>query len=144
MTPSNAFDTNISYHYFSVLFFLSVTFQQFSANLAGIADPTGINGQKFTTRDRDNDESSVNCAESLNGFWFKDCSNVNPNAKLCKKDGAESAGECLSLKVGADMVKMKTVEMRLRIREGNPRNQSYSVIPANLIYPKTLIGLPLN
>ncbi|XP_067685874.1 techylectin-5B-like [Haliotis asinina] len=39
-----------------------------------------LKGQPFSTFDRDNDESPLNCAqEHQSGFWFKDCTPCNPN-----------------------------------------------------------------
>ena len=43
---------------------------------------TSQNGQKFSTKDGDNDNSTINCAEELGGgWWFSDCgqSNLNGN-----------------------------------------------------------------
>ena len=40
------------------------------------------NGRKFSTKDRDNDVSSINCAahESIKGaWWFSDCRTSNLN-----------------------------------------------------------------
>ncbi|XP_067940471.1 ryncolin-1-like [Watersipora subatra] len=39
------------------------------------------NGMSFTTKDRDHDESSGNCAaEHYGGWWYKNCMLSNPNA----------------------------------------------------------------
>jgi len=41
---------------------------------------------KFTTKDRDNDKSGINCAfeagasKPLNGWWYNHCSHIDPNA----------------------------------------------------------------
>ena len=40
------------------------------------------NGHKFTTKDQDNDISSINCANSVDikgAWWFFDCRNSNLN-----------------------------------------------------------------
>ena len=45
-------------------------------------DPMAIhNGKPFTTIDRDNDASSLNCAVMCNGGWWYD--GVNDNADRC-------------------------------------------------------------
>ncbi|XP_046554900.1 techylectin-5B-like [Haliotis rubra] len=39
-----------------------------------------LKGQPFSTFDRDNDDSPLNCAqEHQSGFWFKSCTPCNPN-----------------------------------------------------------------
>ena len=46
-----------------------------------------INGMKFTTKDRDNDQWSSNCAlhGNGNGWWFKGCSYICLNTKYSVK-----------------------------------------------------------
>ena len=34
---------------------------------------TNLDGMKFTTRDRDNDNYKKNCAKVHNGWWFNAC-----------------------------------------------------------------------
>ena len=43
--------------------------------------PSSYNGMMFTTRDRDNDQKSVNCASEYlrGGWWHKSCARFNPN-----------------------------------------------------------------
>ena len=38
-----------------------------------------VNGKKFTTRDRDNDLASHNCAHIYGGFWYNSCGAVDIN-----------------------------------------------------------------
>ena len=48
----------------------------------GVDDPFSshpINGMKFTSRDRDNDLWSINCAHSRGGWWYHDCSYIQLN-----------------------------------------------------------------
>jgi hypothetical protein len=40
------------------------------------------NGTKFTTRDRDNDRSSGNCATLRGGFWYNDCGLCSVNGQI--------------------------------------------------------------
>ena len=48
-------------------------------------------GASFTTSDHDADQSSGNCADIHNGgWWFKDCTSVNPNGEYTA-DGTPSS-----------------------------------------------------
>jgi len=38
-------------------------------------------GMMFSTYDRDNDDSSTNCADSFGGFWYNNCGGSMVNAK---------------------------------------------------------------
>ena len=71
-------------------------YNQFSVGSASVEYPltvgefTGVgihdswfayhNGMKFSTPDNDNDKNSGNCAASAkNGWWFKNCNNIDIN-----------------------------------------------------------------
>ena len=42
-----------------------------------------LNNTFFSTLDNDNDQSESNCAiEQKSGWWFKNCSTVNPNVRV--------------------------------------------------------------
>ena len=48
-----------------------------------------INGMKFTTKDRDNDQWSENCAtygNKRNGWWYKRCSYIRLNSQRSEKE----------------------------------------------------------
>ena len=49
----------------------------------GLTDPFNLaisqNGMKFTSRDRDNDLYSGNCAHSMGGFWYSNCGGLEIN-----------------------------------------------------------------
>jgi hypothetical protein len=52
------------------------------------------NGMKFSTKDRDNDQSSANCAVLKNGaWWYKDCYKSNLNGQYFK------AGQTSSVRI---------------------------------------------
>ena len=50
-----------------------------------------LNGMKFTTKDRDNDLYSKNCAlkgngKNSNGWWFNQCAHIQLNKQYSEKD----------------------------------------------------------
>ena len=75
------------------------------------------NGQKFTARDRDNDESSENnCALIMAfGWWFGDCS---PACRVNGKplDSAQNKQK-MKYKTWTDKISLQKAEMKLRDRE---------------------------
>ena len=51
------------------------------------------NNQQFTTKDRDNDVWSGNCAERFHGaFWYNSCYNANLNGKYIRIDPTNDVG----------------------------------------------------
>ena len=52
---------------------------------------TSQNGHQFSTKDRDNDNSTQNCAEELTGgWWFSDCGQSNLNGNHISETGDPS------------------------------------------------------
>ncbi|XP_067687554.1 fibrinogen-like protein 1 [Haliotis asinina] len=52
-----------------------------------------LKGQPFSTFDRDNDASPLNCAqEHKSGFWFKSCTPCNPNGVWSETPDKKRAG----------------------------------------------------
>ncbi|XP_046565173.1 techylectin-5B-like [Haliotis rubra] len=52
-----------------------------------------LKGQPFSTFDRDNDDSLLNCAqEHKSGFWFKSCTPCNPNGVWSETPDKKRAG----------------------------------------------------
>ena len=41
---------------------------------------------KFSTKDRDNDEGSGNCANIAGAWWYKSCAYVHPNRQYKHRD----------------------------------------------------------
>ena len=57
---------------------------------------TSQNGHQFSTKDRDNDNSTQNCAEVLGGgWWFSDCGQSNLNGNHISENGDPSTGGIL-------------------------------------------------
>ena len=84
---SNGTKGYLSYHHFRVGpasddYQLSIS--GFSGNTTDPFMSHPINNMKFTTRDRDNDKWSLNCAvnnggNNAGGWWYNACSNIHPN-----------------------------------------------------------------
>ena len=85
---SNKTKGYLSYHHFRVgpasdNYQLSIS--GFTGNTTDPIAPRGLNGMKFTTRDRDNDKwNGYNCAVHNNvghagGWWYNHCYQINPN-----------------------------------------------------------------
>ena len=56
-------------------------------NSIGLTDPfdtSGLNGLKFTSRDRDNDMHSSNCAYSNGGWWHRQCTHIEITKEYSK------------------------------------------------------------
>ncbi|VDH90521.1 Hypothetical predicted protein [Mytilus galloprovincialis] len=61
-------------------FIVGDAFSQYKLTIGGYSGDVGDllryhNGMKFTTVDRDNDETRTNCAKSQEPWWHKSCSN---------------------------------------------------------------------
>ena len=75
------------------------------------------NGKKFTTKDKDNDDSTSNCATNFNGgWWFGDCRNTNLNGKYYNVEsipGGSNDGISWEPWYGLDK-SLKTIVMAVR------------------------------
>ena len=89
LTFASGTDTYLHYNHFSVGS-PSTNYALSISGFAGITprDPfsrSGLNGQQFTTRDRDNDKWSENCAvnghgpNGTGGWWHTYCNHINLN-----------------------------------------------------------------
>ena len=87
-TFTNGTKSYLSYNNFAV----GPANSQYQLNISGFTGITtdpfsthNINGMKFTTKDRDNDKSSNNCAvksghgKDTGGWWYNNCANILPN-----------------------------------------------------------------
>ena len=86
-TLTNGTKSYLSYTKFSV----GPSNSQYQLSISGFTGITtdpftrqGLNGMKFTTKDRDNDKYGGNCAISGNGrdvggWWYNACSHIQPN-----------------------------------------------------------------
>ena len=88
-TFTNGTKSYLSYNSFSV----GPANSQYQLNISGFTGITNddpfsrhqLSGQKFTTKDRDNDDSGHNCAlnsynhHNAGGWWYNDCAYIHPN-----------------------------------------------------------------
>ena len=75
------------------------------------------NGQVFTTKDRDNDKSSKNCAEAYKGgWWYNSCYLVNINGLYL---GNKSSLESMNWYVRKKYQSMKRASMMIRRKSTN-------------------------
>ena len=71
----------LSYHHFRV----GPAYDNYKLSISGFIGNTNdpiisrINGMNFTTRDRDNDQFTYNCATTYGGWWYKHCTEIWPN-----------------------------------------------------------------
>ena len=82
-TFTNGTKSYLSYKSFSV----GPANSQYQLSISGFTGVTtdpfasghSLNGMKFTTKDRDNDNNSGNCATNNGGWWHNSCWNINLN-----------------------------------------------------------------
>jgi ficolin len=75
------------------------------------------NGQMFTTKDRDNDKWSKNCAESCKGgWWYNSCYNTNINGFYL---GNKSGNDSMNWYVWKKYQSMKRASMMIRRKSTN-------------------------
>ena len=78
--------------------------------------PSNLNGMKFSTKDKDQDQSSQNCAVRWTGaWWYKNChySNLNGENFGYAKEDATSMCWCGFPQSGRQ-ISLKTIKMALR------------------------------
>ena len=75
-----------------------------------------LNGMPFSTKDKDQDKSSGNCATSYTGaWWYNACHNSNLNGK--NYGNAEGSGNSMAWRgfpQSGRMISLKTIKMALR------------------------------
>ncbi|XP_076106109.1 fibrinogen-like protein 1 [Mytilus galloprovincialis] len=78
-----------------------------------------LDGFPFTTKDKDNDFSSSNCADSTRkgAWWFRDCARVNPNGLY--KPTESSGTDCIYWREWQDLAALKAVTIKIRPHSTN-------------------------
>ena len=87
-----------------------------SGSTAGdsLTDGTNLNGRQFTTKDRDNDMSSSNCAVADQGaWWYNACTWSNLNGKYLR--GANNCDGVFWYTFNSNCYSQKWSEMKLRL-----------------------------
>lgn len=107
------------YHYFKVgnkesSYKLYV--QSYNASFSTGGDALEVhNGQKFTTRDRDNDRSRDNCAVRYHGaWWYKQCYESNLNGRYYSNKGTTLSDGITWFPFTGYNYSAKTVTMAIR------------------------------
>ena len=95
-TFTNGTKSYLSYNNFAV----GTANSQYQLSISGFSGLTDdpfrthyLNGRKFTTRDRDNDQKNIgNCAlnghhgDNAGGWWYQNCANIHPNHQYNHKE----------------------------------------------------------
>ncbi|XP_023929912.1 fibrinogen C domain-containing protein 1-A-like [Lingula anatina] len=90
-----------------------LTVGAYSGNAGNSLGP--LNGQPFSTKDRDNDASPGNCAQKLKGaWWYKSCHASNLNGLYHLGDRSSSADGVNWGAFRGHKHSLKTTEMKLR------------------------------
>nr|XP_054923508.1 techylectin-5A-like [Dermacentor andersoni]XP_054923509.1 techylectin-5A-like [Dermacentor andersoni] len=100
--------------------------QYFRLELGGYEGKTGwdairpVSGQKFSTFDRDNDDSSANCAARYRGgWWYGDCLGGNLNG-LNLNGRHDSTGDGIDWDTTEALYHYSYPNVRMMIRPGSP------------------------
>ena len=73
------------------------------------------NGQKFSTPDRDNDETTKHCAAVFkSGWWYRGCQHANLNGVYHTPTPTPEVGGVVWRQWTGDYYSLKTTEMKIR------------------------------
>jgi len=97
--------------------FYRLEFDGFTGNAGNsMTHVQNLNGMKFTTRDRDNDNYSNNCATNHNGWWYNKCFRANLNGQYRKTDNFPAWRGIIWYTWLGDSKSLREVVMKIRPR----------------------------